>query len=88
MRTATGLLLLMLATILGTVEVVALADPVGTRMANDAAPFGPPEPWYVHAALIALVCGMAIVAARLLRPGIVGRLVLGPRLSHDLERSR
>ncbi|HEX6041058.1 hypothetical protein [Longimicrobium sp.] len=81
MRTLTGLLLLMLAMLLGLVEAIALADPVGTRMANDAAPFGPAEPWYVHAAWIAVICLMTGVAARLLDGGIVGRLVRGRGLT-------
>lgn len=37
-----GVVLIVLALIVGCVELLALVDPVGTKMADDADPFGPP----------------------------------------------
>lgn len=81
MRTATGLLLLTLALMLGMLELMALADPALARLEDDGNPFGPPEPWYVHAGWIAGVCLMLAASAWLLSGGIVGRLVWGRGLT-------
>lgn len=68
MRIALGILLLTAAFLLGMLEVVALVDPAGTSLANDAAPFGPAPSWPVHALWIAAIAAMGWVAVRLLRP--------------------
>lgn len=42
----------------GSLEIVALLDPVGTKMADDSDPFGNPHiPWQQHAAFIIFVLG-------------------------------
>jgi hypothetical protein len=42
----------------GLVEIIALLDPVGTKMADDADPFGDPYiPRYVHAVYILITLG-------------------------------
>ena len=81
MRTLTGLVLLALAWLFGMMEMVALADPAGTSLANDAAPFGPAPPWYVHAGWIAAILAMVALSLWLLNGGILGRLVRGRGLT-------
>jgi hypothetical protein len=81
MRTFLGLIVLALAILLLSFELIALADPVGTQMANDADPFGPPPPWYVHAAWFAVIAVLGWASVRLLSPGIVGRLIRGRGLT-------
>ncbi|HEX8455563.1 MAG TPA: hypothetical protein VF647_26015 [Longimicrobium sp.] len=68
MRIALGILLLTAAFLLGMLEIVALLDPAGMSLANDADPFGPAPPWPEHALLIAAIAAMGWVAVRLLRP--------------------
>ncbi len=54
-----GTFLFGVGTIIGLIELIALFDPVGTKMADDADPFGNPHiPWYVHAIyiLVTLSC--------------------------------
>jgi len=60
--------LLGLAVILLGPGVVALIDPVGTKMADDADPFGPPSPWYVHAAAFAVVASNVALPANVYAP--------------------
>ncbi|CAN5628465.1 hypothetical protein BH20ACI4_BH20ACI4_24980 [soil metagenome] len=51
-----GLFFLGLGSLIGLLEIIALIDPVGTKMADDADPFGNPYiPWYVHAFYIVFV---------------------------------
>jgi hypothetical protein len=51
-----GLFLFLTATVCGVLEIIALLDPVGTKMADDSDPFGNPYlPWYVHAIYILFV---------------------------------
>ena len=77
MRRGFGALLLVLAAALALGQLVALLDPAGTQLANDADPFAAPPPWYVHAAWLA-ACGLlAAAGARLMsrraeisRPGV------------------
>ncbi len=48
-----GAFLVGIGCIIGLLEIIALLDPVGTKMADDADPFGDPYiPWYVHAIYI------------------------------------
>jgi hypothetical protein len=72
MRTLSGLVLAGLALVLLFVEILALIDPAGTKLADDADPFGPPAPWYVHVAWFAVIALFALVSARLLRPRASG----------------
>ena len=54
-----GLFFLGLGSLVGLIEIIALIDPVGTKMADDSDPFGNPYiPWYVHVFYIvfALAC--------------------------------
>jgi hypothetical protein len=63
MRWVLAVLLLAVAGILLVFEVSAFLDPVGTKLADDADPFGTAEPWWVHAlwfALIALLAGIGV----------------------------
>jgi hypothetical protein len=77
MRTFVGLILLGITLTLLVSELVALADPVGTGLSNDADPYGPPAPWYVHAGWFIVIALMGWVSMRLLNGGILGRLVRG-----------
>lgn len=61
-RAALGLLLLGIAAVLLLFEIVALGDPVGTQMANDADPFGTPPGWEVHAVWFTVIAGMTATA--------------------------
>lgn len=48
-----GMLVFGVGIIIGLVELIALLDPVGSKMSDDADPFGDPYiPWYVHAIYI------------------------------------
>jgi hypothetical protein len=83
MRTFFGLVLLAFATLLLSLELMALADPAGTQLANDADPFGAPPPWYVHAAQWALIVAATLASSWLLNGGILGRLVRGRGLTPE-----
>jgi hypothetical protein len=67
MRTLGGLILAALAAVLLLVEAIALIDPAGTKLADDADPFGSPAPWYVHVLWFAVIALFAALSARLLR---------------------
>ena len=54
MRRLLGLVIVLVALIGLFLSIVELLDPVGTKMADDGDPFGPPEPWYVPATLLLL----------------------------------
>ncbi len=69
--------MLALAVLLGLMEFVALTDPAGTGLANDAAPNGPAAPWYEHVGWTVVAGALAWGGVRLLNRGIVGRLVRG-----------
>jgi hypothetical protein len=60
--------LLGLAVVLLVLEVIALIDPVGTKMADDNDPFGPPPPWYVHAAWFGVIAVLVALAAKVYPP--------------------
>lgn len=64
-----AMVLLLLAAVLGIVEVLTLADPVRAKMADDGDPFGDPHiPWAHHAGLVALIVALVAAAGLLLRP--------------------
>jgi hypothetical protein len=51
-----GLFFFGLGILVGLLEIIALLDPVGTKMADDSDPFGNPHiPWQQHAAFIIFV---------------------------------
>lgn len=51
-----GLILIGIGCLVGLLEIIALIDPVGTKMSDDADPFGNPYiPWYIHACYIIFV---------------------------------
>ena len=86
MRTFLGLILLAVAMLLLVMELAAIADPSLITMSNDADPFGPPEPWYVHAAWFGVIAITGWASARLLSGGILGRLVRGRGLTPEPVR--
>jgi hypothetical protein len=61
MRRYLGWLLIVVGIIPVLIGVVALLDPVATKLSDDSDPFGPPGPWYESAILI--VVGLAICVA-------------------------
>jgi hypothetical protein len=61
MRRTLGWFLIAVGIISILVGVVALLDPVGTKMSDDGDPFGRPGPWYESAILVVL--GLAICVA-------------------------
>jgi hypothetical protein len=71
-RRVLAVVLLVLAGMLLTVELLALLDPVGTKLADDADPFGHPfQPWWAHAlwfAVIAVLVGVGVRLGRFGRP--------------------
>ena len=58
MRRLVGGFLLAVAALLSFISLIAPVDPVGTQMANDADPFGPPPPWHVPAPMLAASLGL------------------------------
>ena len=67
MRTLIGFALLGLAAVFLLFEVIALIDPVGTKMADDNDPFGPPPPWYVHVVWFTVIAAVGALGAKFLR---------------------
>jgi hypothetical protein len=79
----------LVAAIVAVVAIVGLVDPVGSKLADDNDPFGPPEPiWHgVILLVVAGAIGTASVAA-LRSARIFGRSDPGPgTASHGSERS-
>jgi hypothetical protein len=73
-RRILGFGLLGIAALLLVLELMALADPVGTKLADDSDPFGDPhQPWWFHALWFAIVALLAAAGARLTRRGNVRR---------------
>ena len=69
MRMVAAILFLVIAAALGILEVLAVVDPVGTKMADDGDPFGNPYvPWTQHAGSVAAIIACVAAAALLLRP--------------------
>src|SRR5688500_11534599 len=68
MRIVVAILLLLVAGLLGVVQLIAVIDPVGTKMADDGDPFGNRfVPWYQHAIFILVIIACVVIASRLLR---------------------
>jgi hypothetical protein len=59
MRSTLGMLLWGFAAMVLLGEVLALVDPVGTQMANDADPFGTPPGWREHATAFGVVAALS-----------------------------
>jgi hypothetical protein len=69
-RRVIGFGLLGIAALLLVSEMMSLADPVGTKAADDGDPFGNPyQPWWVHALWFVIVALLAASGARLVRRG-------------------
>ena len=59
---------LALAALLGLLEFIAIVDPVGTKMTDDADPFGDPYiPLYVHFIWIFVILGFTAIAIWMLK---------------------
>jgi chromate transport protein ChrA len=68
MKKLIALILFLLAGVIALVEFIALIDPVGTKMADDADPFGDPHiPWYKHAIFILVIVALILIAYRMFR---------------------
>ncbi len=68
MKIALAILLLLLATAIGLVEVLSVIDPVGMKLADDGDPWGDPRtPWEVHAIYIGMITASVGGAVLLLR---------------------
>lgn len=68
MKIAFAILLLLLATVVGLVEILSVVDPVGTKLADDGDPRGDPStPWEVHAIYIGLIAALVGGAVLLIR---------------------
>jgi amino acid permease len=58
-------------------EILALIDPVGAKMADDGDPFGNPyQPWYVHALTFAFSIGCFFIGCLLAKSSNKKELVL------------
>lgn len=67
MRHIAASLALIAALALAALEVVALIDPLGTKLADDAEPYGQPIPWYGHLICVLLIAFFVSAAVSLLR---------------------
>ena len=67
LRFIIGPLLTFIGVVFSVVSLVALVDPVGTQMADDSNPFGPPPPWYAAVIGGILSAGLATGGIWLLR---------------------
>jgi hypothetical protein len=68
MRVLAAILLFSVAGLLGVVQLIAIIDPVGSKMADDGDPFGNPTiPWYQHAVYALIIVACVVIASRLLR---------------------
>ena len=69
-RRILGFVLLVIAALLLVLELLALKDPVGTKLADDGDPFGNRhQPWWVHALWFAAIGLIGAAGARLARRG-------------------
>lgn len=70
LRIPAGVTSFAFAGLLALLELIALIDPAGTKMADDADPYGDPHiAWYAHAATILAAAAFSIGGYRLLRTG-------------------
>ena len=67
LRYIIGSLLALVGVVFFLISVIALVDPVGTQMADDTNPFGPPPPWYAAVIGGILSAGIATGGVLLLR---------------------
>ncbi len=67
MKHALGSLLLLCGLIGAAVGVIGLLDPAGTKMADDADPFGPPASSFTSVVVIAGGLTASLLGRRLLR---------------------
>jgi hypothetical protein len=69
LKVSCALILLLIAGLLAVIEVLALVDPVGTKMADDGDPFGSPRvvTWPELAVVIAIIAVIVWIAFRLLQ---------------------
>ena len=68
MRRVVGFGLLGIAALLLVIELIALANPVATKMSDDGDPFGNPSTsWWTHALLFVIVALLVTAGARLVR---------------------
>ena len=67
MKAIAATMLLLSALGLGILEFIALIDPSGTKMSDDADPFGAPIPWSAHALSITFIILLVFSAFALLR---------------------
>ena len=73
-RRLIGFGLLGIAVVLLFFEIVALVDPVGTKLSDDGDPFGNPyQPWWVHAIWFLVISLIAWAGFRLDVFGRIGR---------------
>lgn len=72
-RCTFGMLFLGFAAMFLLGEILALADPVGTQMANDADPFGTPPGWREHAMWLGIISALAAAGWWLIFGGRHGR---------------
>jgi hypothetical protein len=87
MRTFFGLILLVLAVLMLTSELMYLADPtMGLPLSNAADVFIASPPWYVHAGRWMLIVAATLASSWLLNGGILGRLVRGRGLTPEPVR--
>lgn len=80
MRTLAGLTFSIAACLLLGSMLSLLSDPAGTAERTRVYPFAPP-PWQFSISAVLVAALMGWLAVRLLRPGIVGRLVRGRGLT-------
>ena len=68
MRILVAIFLLLVAGMFTVVQLLAIIDPVGTKMADDGDPFGNPHvPWYQHTVSVLIIIACVAIASRLLR---------------------
>jgi hypothetical protein len=85
MRTLAGLITAVSAYLLLSSTLGWASDPAGMSERTGVYPFAPP-PWQLSAGEILVAALMGWVAVRLLRPGVVGRLVRGRGLTLEPVR--
>ncbi len=68
LRIFAGVAAFAIAGLLALLELIALVDPMGTKTADDADPFGDPRiAWYAHAAMILAAAAFSVGGYWLLR---------------------